>query len=241
MPFLVNGERLDDARLREEADRIRGPLEEQMPGEDALVIRMKAWEWARENLVERILLRQAAGEAGLETFLAGLAAAVPPPAPEDAAAFYRANRESFRIEEQVRAAHIVRKVDESNTEESAHTAIVAAAAELLAGRPFAEVADRLSDSPGRGGDLGWIVRGQMVEEFEQVAFGLNPGQVSDIFRSPFGFHIAKVTDRRKAGIRPFNEVRAEIAEALHARKKQDAIDRFADQLLASAEIRKIPE
>lgn len=78
----------------------------------------------------------------------------------------------------------------------------------------------------------------MVEEFENVVFSLRPGQVSSIFRTPFGFHIAKLYEKRPEGHRPLNEVREEIEQALHNQKKDQAVGRFVDELRARAEIRK---
>lgn len=100
--------------------------------------------------------------------------------------------------EMVHAAHIVKNIDEHTSEPQAFTAIHAAQQLLQSGRSFADVADHVSDCRGGGGDLGWFPRGTMVEEFERVVFALRPGEVSEIFRSPFGFHITKVIDRSRS-------------------------------------------
>ncbi len=125
---------------------------------------------------------------------------------------------------------------EKTTEAEARAAIERVAAELGQGADFAGVADRSSDCPGRGGDLGFFPRGQMVPEFDEVVFALEPGRVSDIFRTPFGYHIALVRGRRAEGIPKFDQVRERIAEILYAEKRQRAIDRFIDQLRAKATI-----
>jgi parvulin-like peptidyl-prolyl isomerase len=136
----------------------------------------------------------------------------------------------------VNAAHIVRNIDEKTTEAEARAAIEGVADELAQGADFAEVADRNSDCPGRGGDLGFFARGQMVPEFDDVVFALAPGDVSGIFRTPFGYHIARVIAHRAAGIAKFDVVREQISEILYAEKRQRVIDRFIDQLRAKASI-----
>ncbi len=96
-----------------------------------------------------------------------------------------------------------------------------------------------ADCPGRGGDLGFFPRGQMVEEFEEVVFVMQPGEVSPIFRSPFGFHIAKLYERVPAGTRDLQDVKAQISQTLHEQKRQRAIEQFLDKLMNSAKVEEI--
>ena len=117
-------------------------------------------------------------------------------------------------------------------------AIRAIQQELLDGRPFEEVADQRSDCPGNGGDLGFFPRGQMVQEFDDVVFSMKAGEVSPIIRSPFGFHIAKVYERKAEGVRDLTEVRGEIEELLTRRSKEECVEQFVDGLRAKADIRK---
>jgi parvulin-like peptidyl-prolyl isomerase len=283
MSLLVNGEYLDDSVIRQEASLVRAQLLEAMPDEDPLTIDMRAWEWARENVIERVLLRQAAltdiaplapdvvekaiqqvqaqspGRSGfpmaggdqafreqveigirVEHFVARLTANVARPANKEIADYYREHRDSFYAPDAVHAAHIVKNVDEQMDDATALAAITVAETELRSGRGFAEVADEHSDCPGRGGDLGWIARGQMVDEFDAVAFALDAGKSSGIFRSPFGYHIAAVSEKRLAGIRPLAEVRDHIEQGIYARRREEAVEQFVDEFRARADIRKAP-
>ena len=130
----------------------------------------------------------------------------------------------------IRASHIVKNVDESTTEEAALEAIRAVQAQITADN-FAELANEHSDCKGNGGDLGYFPRGQMVDEFDDVVFAMQkPGETSDVFRTPFGFHIARLVDRRPPGVRPLPEVKDEIEELLYRQKMRRAIDELLDRL-----------
>ena len=115
-------------------------------------------------------------------------------------------------------------------------ALRAVEAELQAGASFEELARRHSDCPDGDGDLGWFPRGQMVDEFDEVVFNLPPGQLSPIFRTTFGFHIARVIDRKPAHPAALEEVEAGIRERLAEEKRKRALDRFLDHLRARAVI-----
>src|SRR5581483_9872623 len=269
MPILVNGEPLDEAWIRQEAAAIRAHLMEAETGDDQLTIDFRAYEWARENAIETMLLRQEAmkdatpipseiveeevrrlrarspgqfdcilpgstqslrtqAETGirLDRLISNISRNISPPKRKDVTEYYRNNRGSFYSPELVHAAHIVKNVDEFTDEETALQTITSAEQQIKGGRPFELVADELSDCPGRGGDLGFIQPGQMVEEFDAVVFALDPGQTSGIFRTPFGFHIAKVLEKRPEGYRSLTEVWDEIADVLLTEAREDRIDDF---------------
>src|SRR4029434_8797824 len=89
--------------------------------------------------------------------------------------------------------------------------------EVKSGGAFAALAQKYSEDEGSkatGGDLDYFGRGRMVPEFENVAFTLPPGQVSDLVKSHFGFHIIKVIDKRAGATRPLGEVQAQIQDQL---------------------------
>ena len=87
------------------------------------------------------------------------------------------------------------------------------------GADFGELVSQYSDEPGaaeRAGDLGFFGRKQMVPEFEAAAFSMQPGEISDLVRTNFGYHIIKVNERRDESVRPFEEARPEIEGRLAA-------------------------
>lgn len=135
--------------------------------------------------------------------------------------------DQFTQPEQVRAGHILVKVD-PGADDAAKTAARKKAEGLLAkvrGKAdFAEVATKNSDDPGsasKGGDLGLFPRGRMTPAFEDAAFALEPGKVSDIVETPFGFHIIKVEEHRPGGVQSLDEVREQIKDTL---RSQEAIE-----------------
>ncbi len=101
---------------------------------------------------------------------------------------------------------------------------------------FEDLAKKNSEDPGtkdKGGDLGWIVQGQTVPEFEKVAFSLQPGAVSDLVKTQYGFHIIKVLAKETAHTKPFEEVKDSIRAPLMLTKADDEASKIADQLAAA--------
>ncbi len=174
----------------------------------------------------------------VQRFIAAVTANVPKPTSKQVAAAYQQSKASLRHPENVHVAHIVKNVDELTPESEARAAIERAQALLQQGVPFEQVADEHSDCPGRGGDLGFFVRGQMVPEFDAQVFQLAAGAVSDIFRTPFGFHIAKVYEHRAERVPTLAEARASLEDEMWLQEKQEAVRLYMEQVRARAEIRK---
>jgi len=164
---------------------------------------------------------------------------LPKPSQEDIEQYYEKNKELFRSADQVRVAHIVKYVNWQTDETTAYEAISKAHEELKNGAAFEVVVDKYTDCADSGGDLGYVTEGQMVEEFEDVVFNLGVGQVSDIFRTRFGFHIAKVYDRKPGVIASLKEVRKEIVDDLTDMMQQEAINEFIDRLKSKAKIEEL--
>lgn len=140
---------------------------------------------------------------------------------EEVTEFYEQEKDSrFSAPEEIRARHILVKLP-AGVGDDAKAAARKEAEDLLAqvhaGKDFAALAKEHSGDPGsaaKGGDLGFFPRGRMTPDFESVAFGLEPGQVSDIVETPFGFHIIKVEERHEGGPKPLDSVRDEIVKSL---------------------------
>jgi peptidyl-prolyl cis-trans isomerase D len=142
--------------------------------------------------------------------------------PAEIERYYRANEPQFVTPEQVRASHILLKT-EGKDEAAVKVKAEALLKQAKAGADFAELAKKNSEDEGsaaQGGDLDYFGHGKMVKEFDDVAFSLAPGQISDLVKSQFGFHIIKVTDKKPETRRTLDEVRAEITERLSYERAQ---------------------
>lgn len=147
--------------------------------------------------------------------------------------FYEQNvKQRYTTPEERRASHILVKVEPNATPDQRKAA--RAKAEGLVAQlkknpgNFAELAKRNSDDPGsaaNGGDLDFIGRGAMVKPFEEAAFALKTGQMSDVVESEFGYHIILVTGVRGGEVRSFDSVRGEIEAEV---KKQQAQRQYAE-------------
>ncbi|HWR51780.1 MAG TPA: peptidyl-prolyl cis-trans isomerase [Bryobacteraceae bacterium] len=157
---------------------------------------------------------------------------------------YDTNKDSFRVPERVQARHILLKTTDIPPAEVPK--VQARADELLkqlkAGMDFAELAKKNSQDPGsaeKGGDLGWIVRGQTVPAFEQAAFSLKPKELSGVIKTEYGFHIVQVMAKEEAHLKPFEEVKDQIAQELKKQQVIDTMQKLADE--ARAELAKNPQ
>jgi peptidyl-prolyl cis-trans isomerase D len=129
---------------------------------------------------------------------------------------YNQNKEPFRTQDRVKARHILLTTTGKSKDEE--VAIKAKAENLLkqlkGGADFAKLATENSQDPGsasKGGDLGWLTHGQTVPEFDKAAFSLKPGEISDLIKTQYGYHILQVQEKESARLKPFEEVKGEIA------------------------------
>lgn len=133
--------------------------------------------------------------------------------------FYEYNNEAYSQPRQVKARHILFKLGEDALKE-AEDKVREVAKEVLAkarqGGDFANLAKEYSEGPtkSKGGDLGYFKKGQMMPAFEEAAFKLKKGEISDLVRTQFGYHIIKVEDIKEAATKSLEEVRDEIVETL---------------------------
>lgn len=160
---------------------------------------------------------------------------------DDVAKFYEERKDdTFTKPEQIRASHILVTVASDASEEdkaAARAKIEGLLAQIKDGADFAELAKANSDCPSkeRGGDLDWFGRHQMVKPFEDAAFALADGEVSEIVETPFGFHIIKKTGNREAGVTPLEEVAGEIRDFLLNRKKGELVEEYTKSLQKKVE------
>lgn len=161
--------------------------------------------------------------------------------PSDIATFYEKNPDRFQQAESVRAAHILVLVPQGADDKTRAAAKARAEAALKAaraGQDFAQLARRYSNdaSAQRGGDLGFIPKGQMVPAFEAAAFALEPGQVSDLVETQFGYHVIKALEKRPARIVPFVEAAAQIEQFLEQQQRQEKSKALVEQLKSKGKV-----
>jgi peptidyl-prolyl cis-trans isomerase D len=152
--------------------------------------------------------------------------------PADVERAYNENIEQYTTPEQVRASHILLK-----SEGKDDAAVKAKAEDVLkqakSAADFAALAKKYSEDEANaknGGDLDFFGKGRMVPEFDRVAFGMAPGQISDLVKTEYGYHIIKLTDKKPGGVKKLDEVRQQIAEQLAADRAQTQAATLGEQL-----------
>jgi peptidyl-prolyl cis-trans isomerase D len=147
-------------------------------------------------------------------------------------AFYKQNISQYQSAEEVRASHILLKT-EGKDEAQVRARAEEALKRVKAGEDFAALAKEYSEdesNSGNGGDLGYFARGAMVPEFEQVAYAMKAGEISDLVKTSFGFHIIKVIDHKQATTRPLSDVRPEIEDQVRWQLAQTQAEQQAKGL-----------
>jgi len=143
---------------------------------------------------------------------------------EELLEYYNENKDSFLEPEQVHARHIL-----VETEEEANNLLLQLKEGLT---DFAELAKEKSIGPSapNGGDLGFFARGQMVKEFEDAAFSLETGEISDVVQTQFGYHIIKCEEKKEEYSPTFEEAKERISDTLKYQRENDAISSLVSKL-----------
>jgi len=165
--------------------------------------------------------------------------------PEDLQSYYNQHREEFRVPDEVKVSHILiktpaadasGKVDEKGVEEARKKA-EDILKQLKGGAKLEDLAKKFSDDPGsakKGGDLGWIGRGRTVPEFEKAAFSQAKGQISDLVKSSYGFHIIRTEDKHEAHLKTLDEVKDQIEPLIRQQKATRMLEVAGNALLDQA-------
>jgi peptidyl-prolyl cis-trans isomerase D len=147
--------------------------------------------------------------------------------------YYQGHRDEFKHEEEACASHILVKVKQNAEAKDGHPDDEAKKIaqgildEVKAGKDFAELAKKSSEDQGsaaQGGSLGCFGRGRMVPEFENSAFSLGAGETSDLVKSPFGYHIIRVTEHKDETIAPLEQVKPRIRQTILSDRARALVD-----------------
>ncbi len=283
MALLVNGERIEDAAIKQEVERLRPDYEKAFVDMDPKEREAQLLDWCKENVIERTLLIQeikskgsavpkkqveyvytrlkekyckdkqephkefgAESEEKLKELIEMLLKTtskfdeiskdLPKPTQADIEKYYQENKELFRTADKVRVAHIVKYIDWQTDETAAYNAIRQAQEEINNGTPFETAIEQYTDDPDSGNNSDYITQGEKAEEFEDIVFNLDAGEISDIFHTRYGFHIAKVYDKKPGTIPSLKEIKNQIIDVLTENMRQAAVEKFIDQLKNKARI-----
>ena len=162
---------------------------------------------------------------------------------EETKAYYDANPDQFKQPEQVKARHILIKVDPNASETQkaeARQEIKEIQQKLQNGDDFAGLAKEYSQGPSnvKGGDLGFFRRGQMVKPFEDAAFALKPNEISDIVETQFGYHLIKVEEKKPETTLVFTDIKDRLNQHLKEKKIDKEAMEYIEELKKDAKIEK---
>ena len=161
---------------------------------------------------------------------------------KEALEFYNNNGDKFSENEQVRVHHILIKVTDPNDPKKVAVAENKARwilDKIKKGENFEELSRQYSEDPSafKGGDLGFFARGDMIKEFENVAFSLKIDETSDVVRTPLGFHIIKLNEKKSSQLIPFQEVESQIKAQLKQERSNKLFEDYVSELKSKAKIK----
>jgi peptidyl-prolyl cis-trans isomerase C len=224
---------VSDAEVEAKIDEVR----KQFPSEDLFMQTLIS-----RNLTLDRMRSDARGEIAISRLIEKEIADKIAVKPEQVEDFYSQNPEQFKQPERVRASHILIKFPE-NADASARTQARTKAQQILkdvkAGKEFAALAKQHSQDPGsavNGGDLGFFQQGQMVGPFNDAAFSLKPGAISDLVESEYGYHIIKVAEKQPGRTVPLDEVRDKVEQFLQHQNRESQTDAFVKALRAKGKV-----
>lgn len=212
-------------------------IQAQVGGEEALKDRLQKMGMTLPKLKENILQQLRVQEV--------LRIRVPiptDPSSETIEKFYTKNKNEFSHPTMVKVRHVLVQVPRDATPDlksQKKKVINAARARVTKGEDFAKVAKEVSEDPGsasQGGDLGFFKQGQMVPQFEKVAFGTKVGTVSPVFETPYGYHFLLVTGFKPAGVLSLEEARPQIVSYFKNQQRAENLKNYLSKLETDAKV-----
>jgi len=157
----------------------------------------------------------------------------------EALQYYEDRPELFRTEELLAASHFLKMGKTEEELKQALEAVKAIRVRLDKGEDFTELVRAESDDKGNDGNLGTFGKGRMVPEFEQAAYAMKPGELSQPVKTQFGWHLIQLHDRIAPKVTPFEDIKEKVIEYLTERKKDKVFEAFLDRLKAEATIEEV--
>ena len=228
------GFKVEDKEVNEQFD----VLKKRFPSEDEFktaLLKMKTSEAALKSQLRKGM--------GIQQFLDKEFVQKVKVPEEEVKDFYKKQPDLFKEPEKVKASHILIKFDsqaDKSAKDQAKIKIEEIQKKLKGSEDFAVLAKEFSEGPSnvKGGDLGYFKRGQMVQPFEDAAFKLEPGVVSDIVETRFGYHLIKVVDKKPESVVSYENAKDKIVNYLKKEKTEKELKRYIEELRQKAIIEK---
>ncbi len=214
----------------------------QFPSEDVYQEQITSWGVTEDRIREDIV-----SNVRITTVLDQNVQELPEISDTDIQSFYEGNPDNFQTPERVQASHILitSTPDEAQpVRAEKRLRLAGIRGELARGSDFGKLAGINSDCPSKekGGDLGFFGKGQMVPAFEEVAFSMEPGEVSDIVETQFGYHLIQVAEHQKSSkVDLDDDVKGQIEKYLRQDKENQIVGAFIESLRKEAEIEYIED
>ncbi|MEM9400793.1 MAG: peptidylprolyl isomerase [Verrucomicrobiota bacterium] len=228
---------LDQDALKKKSDEIFAEIKMNFEDESSFIDKMAAEGMTIEELKEQIYTKNA-----FDALVMLRKAEEIKVTTEDAKVFYDENPQYFKQPERILARHILMLTNQPDmtTEQKAviKKKMETARQRIIQGEDFANVAQEVSEDPGskdKGGMLPLFERGQMVKEFEEVSFNSEPGKISQVFETSYGYHFLEVKEKHEAGLTDFKTVESHLISSLEARKQDAASTEMIDELKKKGE------
>ena len=158
------------------------------------------------------------------------------PTDEQLRAFYDENIDEFMTDEEVSACHLFKSLSQTNDRQALYDSLRDLRKRAVAGEDFEALAKEHTDKEEKDVDLGYFKQGELSDEFEVIAFSLEVGDVTPVFSSHWGFHLAKITGRKPAEPLPFEEVKDDVRALYIADDSQKKTQEAVEKLKAAATI-----
>ena len=172
----------------------------------------------------------------VDALVARIAGELPVPEEKQLRDHYEQNIKDFMTPEEVRALHIFKSLNKSEDRESLFSEMREVRVAAVNGEDFMQLVKKHSEKPEEEADLGWYKRGELMDEFELITFSMDFNEVSPVFATQWGMHIAKLTDRRPPKPIDFESVQQEIADRINGEIKEAKLYEYVEKLKSEADI-----
>ena len=188
-----------------------------------------------------MLRRQIRLDDQVDRFIDQVCAGLPPISEEDLRRYYQDNIGNYTSQARVRALHIYKSLRQTEDKEALFAECCRVRQRLVDGEDFVTLASQFSDKPAEEVDLDWFKRGELMDEFEFVTFSMKIDEISPVFASYQGFHIAKVIGREPARARPFEEIKETVSEDLREGRRKRELKTYLTGLRKTADVQESEE